>query len=454
MDVSAVVLNKVLSDGNIDVYSKLKLVYLDPSYTTLYHVIASHYEKYGNIPSFNDLELSLREGQASKTLAAIKLLEVPDVSSDAVLDALINEYTQAEAIKLLERFIDKLPLYDSEEIKNNLAEISLEIEEKILTSENVYTMNDLMVFQHQEDLDRERLKLGLNYSFDEEIGGMARQEVLFLGGMRGSGKSLVSSNIFINQYEKGNSCLFFSIEMTAFETHQRHLSMLSGVPLQHIKKNELSQEEVFLLADTRAGMFQDSANVLDSFKDHGDRFRFEAELVRNCNLKSGNQMVIIDDRNLTLGAIDLHIGKAKARFGDKLGVVIVDYINQIVVEGNSQFDWQPQIEIAKKLKNLARKHEVVLISPYQIDSTGEARFSKGILDSADIALTLQANDESITFQSTKMRGAAQVQFTCPTDWNTLKVSPQSIDNPPPKDSKEKKTKKETKEAKPDLPWDL
>lgn len=151
MDVSAVVLNKLLSEQSLDIWAKLKLVFLDPAYSSLYSVINKHYEKYSGLPSFDDLELTLREGPAAKTLATLKLTEVPDVSAEVALDALIDQYTQNETVKLLDKFVDKLPLYDSNEIKENLATIALTIEEKTHTSEKVFTMSDMMMFQHQED---------------------------------------------------------------------------------------------------------------------------------------------------------------------------------------------------------------------------------------------------------------------------------------------------------------
>lgn len=464
MDVSAVVLNKLLTEQSLDIWAKLKLVFLDPAYSSLYSIINKHYEKYNNLPTFDDLELSLREGPAAKTLATLKLSEVPDVSAEVALDALIDQYTQNETVKLLEKFVDKLPLYDSEEIKENLSTIALTIEEKTFTSEKVFTMGDIMLFQHPEDIEKERVYLGLNNTFDAVLGGVARQELILVGGKRGSGKSITSSNIFVNQYESGNSCLYFSIEMTALETHQRNMAILANVNLQNLKKNTLTDEEVLRLVQARAGMFIGAEELVHDFIRHRDRFKFEETLVRNFKLKPDNQMIIVDDRDLTIGAIDLHIGKAKAKFGDKLGVVVVDYVNQIVLEGSDQYDWKPQIEVSKKLKNLARKYEVVMVSPYQIDASGEARFAKGLLDAADIALIMEAHDkdaQAISFETTKIRGGKEMAFTCPIDWDTLRISPQSIDKPSAKEAVKKSGKKqpetvtstEPQEASSDLPWD-
>lgn len=462
MDVSATVLSKLLSEQSLDLWARLKLTFLDPAYSSIYTAINKHYEKYSTLPSFDDLDVTTRETQVNKTLAALKLVDVPDVSGEVALDALIDQYTQQETIKLLEKFVDKLPLYDSEEIKENLANIALTIEEKTHSSESVFTMSDMLLFQRPEDIEKERVYLGLNNGFDAVLGGVARQELILIGGKRGSGKSIASSNIFINQYESGNSCLYFSIEMTAMETMQRNLSILAGVNLQNLKQNKLTDDEILKVVKARAGMFQGGDEMVSEFLRHRDRWKFEEQLVRNFQLNPGNQMVIVDDRDLSISAIDLHIGKMKAKFGDKLAVVVVDYINQIQLPGTNAYDWQPQIEVSKKLKNLARKYEVVMVSPYQIDASGEARFAKGILDAADIALVLEAHEkdaQAISFETTKIRGGKEMAFTCPIDWDSLRISPQSIDRPAAKEAVKKAGKGKSdvadsgpQEAPTDLPW--
>lgn len=459
MDVSAVVLNKLLTEQDLEIWAKLKLVFLDPAYSSLYSVINKYYEKYGNVPSFGDLELTVRDSPASKTLATLKLTEVPEVSAEVALDALIDQYTQSETVKLLDKFVDKLPLYDSNEIKENLSSIALTIEEKTHTSEKVFTMADMFMFRHPDELEKERVYLGLNNTFDSVLGGVARQELILIGGKRGSGKSITSSNIFVNQFESGNSSIYFSIEMTAMETMERNLAILANVNLQNLKQGKLTDDEVLRVVKARANMFKDADELVLDYMRHRDRYKFEETLVRNFSLKD-HQMIVVDDRDLTLSSIDLHLGKMKAKFGDGLKVAVVDYVNQIVIEGASQYDWQPQIEVSKKLKNLARKYEVVMVSPYQIDATGEARFAKGILDAADIALVMEAHDkdaQAISFETTKIRGGKEMNFTCPIDWDTLRISPMSIDKPAAKETVKKagKKKETTASGEPaaDLPWD-
>lgn len=414
----------------------------------------------------------VRELPVSKTLATLRLLDETDVTADVALDALLDQYTQNECIKLLDKFIDKLPVYDTAEIKDSLANIVLTLDEKTLSTEGVFTMADVNVFVKPEDLLRNRIHLGLNNTFDSVLGGVARQELILVGGKRGSGKSILCSNLLTNQYESGYSSIYFTIEMLAAEVMQRNVSILADVNHRQLKKNESTDADLLKMVKVRANMFTDADKYVEEFIRDRDQYKFEDSINKYCELKPDNQMVIVDDRALTLSSIDLHCGKMKAKFGDKFAVAVVDYLNQIVIEGaSSQFDWQPQVVISKKLKEIARKYDIVVVSPYQIDASGEARFSKGILDAADIALTLEAHNEdnAISMDTTKIRGDKEMKFTSGMNWDTLRLSPISVERPASKtkegsDKKDKMPRaskkdeqqpddRKPKEGAHDLPWE-
>ncbi len=461
MDCSAIVLNKLLTERSLEIWSRLKLVFLDPAFSSLYSAVKKYYDNYSAIPSFDELELTLREGPALRTLATLKLADNPDISSEVALNALIDQYTQNETIKLLDKFIDKLPVYDTQEIKENLAAMVLTLDDKTLTTEGVYNMADIMLFKNAEELARDRIHLGFNNTFDAALSGVARQELILIGGKRGSGKSICSSNIAVNQYESGNTSAIFSIEMIAHEVLERNLSILADVSHQNLKQNRLTEDELLKVVKARAAMFQDSDDLVEHFKRHRDKIKFEQALVREKRLKPDNQMIIIDDRALTLTSLDLHLGKLKAKFGDKFTVAVVDYLNQIVVEGASQFDWQPQIVISKKLKELARKYDIAVVSPYQIDASGEARFAKGILDAADIALVMEAHEKekgALTFSTTKIRGGRELTFTSPINWDSLRISPHDIEAPEKKETIKRASKKKEAakqdDSDSDIPWNI
>jgi hypothetical protein len=135
-------------------------VYIDPAFTGIYTFINKHYTQYGNIPSFDELEASLRDTGLQKSLTALTLADTLDISSEVALDALIDQYTQNEAIKLLDKYIDKLPLYDTKEIKENLSSIVLTLDEKTYSAEGVYSMDNIMLFIPPEDIAKSRFQIG------------------------------------------------------------------------------------------------------------------------------------------------------------------------------------------------------------------------------------------------------------------------------------------------------
>jgi len=89
-----------------------------------------------------------------------------------------------------------------------------------------------------------------------------------------------------------------------------------------------------------------------------------------------------------------------------------------------------------------------MVSPYQIDASGEARFAKGILDAADIAMIMKANkkeDNALSFDTTKIRGGPPMFFTSPINWDTLKISSTPIERP--RKDEEEKPKRQIKRVK-------
>jgi hypothetical protein len=73
---------------------------------------------------------------------------------------------------------------------------------------------------------------------------------------------------------------------------------------------------------------------------------------------------------------------------------------------------------------------------------------------------MEAHDKetnAVSFETTKIRGGKEMAFTCPIDWDTLRISPQSVDKPAAKEAV-KRVKKDKEETVPvndsgaDLPW--
>lgn len=464
LDTGGIVLNRIVSDPTegLEYWAKVKLAYFSVEYAGIYRAIQKFYTKQGHLPCFSELSISVRNPMVKNHIEALSLLEVPeDIPTDIAVQALLNQYTQSETLSELSEFLDTITLLDSEEVKEELGSITLRLEEKTLASEDIILMDNIELMSEEEILSR--VPLGINNTFDADIGGFALTEYILIGGKKGSGKSLICSNICRNQIQQGNSTLYFTIEMRAKETFMRHMACTANVPLKHIQKGCVTPEEADRLAQARADMFLDSQDSLDSYKEHKDFSRLEKELMQTKELLPDNQFVIIDDPKLTLASIDLNIQKFKAQFKDKLKIVVVDYLNQIDIP--DIYDWKTQIFLSKKLKEFARKYNIIMVTPFQINNEGEARFSKGILDSADIAMNLEAHKDKedpensyIEFESTKTRNIDDFKFISQTTFDTVNISSRDfIPIMSDEEADEVKTKKKASPKAPEvttnLPWE-
>jgi replicative DNA helicase len=450
MDIGAVVLNKIISEKSLDGWSRIKLAFFNVSYSSIYSALSKYYNKYNSIPDFAELDLFVRDPATKQNLKALVQLEVPDVELEIAIDSLINEYTQNEALKSVDRFVDEITIMDSQQIKDSISEIALNLDEKTHTSTTVVNSDQITIFQPEDTVAHKQVALGISNLFDSEQGAR-RTEYMIFGGERGKGKSVVCSNIAANQYIAGDVGVYFTIEMRAHEVFERHMSILSGVPIMHLRHNKLTDEQVRKIAKVRAEMFEDGEEIYRDFLIHKDKFKFEGQLIKNGTLKKNNQLVIIDDPALSITSIDVHLQKLKAKFGDRLKVAVVDYINQITTTGkNDKFDWKAQIDVSSHLKAFGPKYDLLVVSAFQIDAAGEARFAKGILDSADYSFRLGRGDGYMDFENTKIRSGPAAHFKVAINWDTLTIDPTEM----PREEEKKKKDNVPKVGKPDESGEL
>ena len=146
-------------------------------------------------------------------------------------------------------------------------------------------------------------------------------------------------------------------------------------------------------------------------------------LIATIFLGSGIRFFIIDDASISLNRIDHYCNMFNSKYST-FTMGVVDYIN--IVKYEDQKDWKSQIAIAEALKLMSRKYDITMFSPYQIDAGGEARFAKGILDSADRGFNFfppNENDDPnrIIVHTTKIRNGRAMNFDIGMDWECTKV---------------------------------
>ena len=294
----------------------------------------------------------------------------------------------------------------------------------------VFSARDIKVFQKPEEYATEQVLTGISDQWDHQIGGYFKENLVLIGGKRGSGKSIVCANLVARQHEMNKPSIYFTIEMTARETFIRIIAILADIPAAKLMKGTLDPSEKSKACKAMANFYIGGDALYTKYFEtpqSPDVFEFQDELSKLPE-NPENRIIIIDDRELSTASIDTKIGTYKSKFGDSLGLVVVDYLNQVKLEGSKDmYDWKDQTIVSKHMKNIARKHKICLVSPYQIDGNNEARFAKGILDAPDTAQVLEAEEDSIKFTTTKMRGDTdKFIHAVKINWPTLRIDPREV----------------------------
>ena len=425
-------------DQALDSYENISADFFSETYAAVFASIAKFYNEEGEMPTLTTLSVKYsRNSKIQTATLALEQVDAEGIDLDLAIEALQDEFTQQEVLKRLQKeILPNISMMNSTEIIDSMAAIPLAVESSLHQRGTILDQSQIPLFQREEDLSGTFINTGISNRWDSEFRGIARQEVVLLGGKRGGGKSVVCTNITAAQYKQGKIAPYYTIEMTARETLLRIVAVLAEVDALAVKNGTLRGPELLKLAKTRAEMFKGGLKTYDAFMEEiedvdalvfSDFYELDSNLMKNHEI--GHPLIIVDDAELRLSTIDVSLAKFKAKYGDLLTVAVIDYLNEVKLDGkHDPYDWVYQKEVATGLKNLARKHDCAVISPYQVSDSGEARFSKSILDPVDMAFVLTGSkkDGHISFASTKLRSLPESVFRVAVDWRTLKIHPEDL----------------------------
>ena len=442
MNIASALLKQIIVQKDLDTWSKLKEHYLPGDYQSVFKILDKHIENYQDLPQFEDLQYEVRDRKLQEKIFAIESVDV-EIDAWLLLDYLKNEYAQIEILDELDKYVDNtVAMASAEENIEQIQEIVLRVSDTVDVKPPEESMQRIRLFDNDKELSK-YLPLGLNSDYDSQI-QFSPKDLVLVGGRRGAGKSVTCCNLAANVYESGKSAIYFTIEMDSRSILQRICSVATRIPLKRLRSKMLSKEEWSNVAGWWAGRFDGGHDLLPEFEKTGDFDDFHTKLTR-LDLHKDRQLEVIYDPALTLSKIQSELDKLSSQLD--IGVVIVDYLNQVkrhnAPSRSGQYDWTEQIEVSKKMKLYAQEYETMFFAPYQTDSTGEARFAKGILDAADAAYSLETweqDDECMTFNCVKMRSNEMKSFSSVVDWETLKIGPQSQTNPKEREAMENSMK--------------
>ena len=422
MTPQRVILFNILKDPEsfpLEVLGALKRDHFTNKYDKeIFHNIRNYYQQYGKIPSLEELRIFSR----STTLDAFDI--PPDyeyIDTHVALDSIEATYIQRETLSGLKKLVGELDSLAANEVIPKIITIANELEDKLNTNDRVSTNKGFRMFMDTTVRDSMYKPVGICNAWDGAAKGLLPGEVLLIGGKRGSGKSVISANIGVSQYCMGLIAPYFTIEMTGDETRTRMFSILSGVDQTRLKQQKLQGPELVKALITRSYTTINPPDV-PSELDIASVIAYDEALSK---LEEKLELIIIDDRDLSLSVIDLTLGQLANKFGSRMSMAIVDYVN-VVRSDESQssvdnLDWKIQMVLSQSLKNLARKYSIPFVSPYQIDNNGEARLAKGLLDSVDFAYTLSKDGSYLSLGCAKARGGEEINYTTYILWKALKI---------------------------------
>ena len=435
MNIPSALLSSIIKEQDLQTWGNLHAHYLPQEYQSIHRAVTKHFAVENQLPTFDDLILSIPSREVKEKVTALKSLDV-DSEPYLLLEYLKNEFTQSEILDEVDKYLDNsVAMSRAEENVEAVENIVLNVRSKVDLDVESISMQKISILETDEEREN-YMPLGLNDEYDQSM-RFANTDLVLIGGRRGAGKSFTCANLVVNQYLQEKSSLYFTIEMTKEQTFRRMVSMSTGIPLKRLQERMLSKNDYEDLAHFQAGRFNDSEETLKKFLETRDFDKFQTDVTK-LELRDV-QMDIVYDPALTLAKIKSEIEHKVSELDVKL--VVVDYINQVkrssLPSRQGQYDWTEQIEVSKVLKQYAQDYEVLIFSPYQTDATGEARFAKGILDAADAAFALEAwspSDKCITFDCKKMRNGPMESFTSEMEWDTLKIGPHSAMDPKEKAS--------------------
>jgi len=452
LNLASALIKRVLECEDFDTWTNVRKHYLPSEYHQLFEVITKHADTYHKLPTVEELKLGIRDSATLEKVYALETMDEVETEPFLLLDYIKNEYAQKEFLFQVDRLIDSsLAFETAEETIKSIQEIAIDLERKVEIGDPAQSMQKINLFETEEEVAA-RVTLGLNAEFDANY-QIVTTDYVMMGGPKGSGKSITCNNIARHiMNDKKKVVLYFSIEMEAIEVLQRDASIATDIPFNKIRNRNLSVIEWEKIVNYWASRFKNSEKHVEAYKHHRDFNRFHTAISKED--LADVYLDIIYDPNLTLAKIKNEVQKRLSQ-GIEIGMIIVDYINQVHLKDSGrsdrQYEWTEQIAISTGLRRLAQDLSIPVFTPYQIDAGGNARFARGILDAPTVVLKIIKFPQSqkiIGFEVEKMRHAPdELKIISVVNWDTLKIGPESGELPLElEEDEEEKPKKSKKKA--------
>ncbi len=197
--------------------------------------------------------------------------------------------------------------------------------------------------------------------YDALAGGLHASDLLVLAGRPGMGKTAFACQLAYNVAQQGRRVLVLSLEMSRKQLGQRLLALHSGVSIQAIREQRLSDRQRERLVDAFGAMSELPIHIDD------------------CEVAGAK----------TLAAIRLSVLRYAAEYG-RPDLIIVDFLQLIIGPQDYKGNRVQEVSaISRGLKALAKELDCPVLALSQLSRAVESRVSKvpqlsDLRDSGDI----------------------------------------------------------------------
>ena len=362
--------------------------------------IMSLVEKNG-IPSWETLgEDPVIGGEERKQIA--KTGKLSDKSLNGSLDNLKKYHAMRQMLSVTEKIYSRLheDSVDVEKLQNEVADDLLKIRTgsknaKIHWFGGKKNNTSDLIKNTLEETGVEGIPTGFK-TWDRVNGVIPNEACMLVCSTTGSGKSIMAGQLCKNMAEMGYEPALTSLEMSARQLSARVISNLSSIPL-----------EKFSLKD---GITENEKKK--ALKDY-------RKWVRLCGRASGGHMIYEPESTPTMNQL---LYSLKPYDPD---VIIIDYIALLDdVDGDN--DWRKMSEAVRSAKRFAKSNRIPVIILAQLGDDMQLRYSKRMLDDADIAWMWLGDSDAkengvINIKHGKARNMNPIPFSLRIEWKYARI---------------------------------
>lgn len=368
-----------------------------------YRRISSIAKKDGDIPTFELLcEDPTLTNNVRTTLAEFDRTAFTKKETEKAIRKLKQYHTLRGLLQLSENIVEQLS-QDSVDIDDVLNDVSNQIasvrsgsiETQVLkfgVGNNTSALLDSII-------DGEGVKLipSTIEAWDSVNGGIPVTACVLMAATTGGGKSISASSMCKRLAERGYRPGVYSLEMSAKEVTSRLIADVCEVPVNKVIRGKKGLTEA-----ERKHIRKVFSKWVTEVKDNG-----------------GSYHLFDVDGSVTVTQA-LYTAKA---YG--VDIVIIDYV--ALLDGmDGDDDWRNLSQAVRAGKKFSRATGIPVVFLAQLGDDGKLRYSKRMLDDADIAFVWRGDDEAketgiIHVATPKSRNMTPLNFEMMMDWQFTRM---------------------------------